>query len=189
MHAHGNFAFHHIPKTGGTSVIKLLHLTGKPFKIVSKSSHEPLSSRRGRKNLKKFKYIYTNIRDPFARIVSLYEFSGDGGQRNKFREGCTCFKEFFYDKWYPNTENRDWFRSTEEFIVVDGKIPEKLTIVKLEEIDEVWPKIITKHFGKRVLMVPRENTTIHDEPMLYFDEEMIEKVKQKEGWVLEYYNL
>jgi len=75
----------------------------------------------------------------------------------------------------------------EEFLLIDGKVPENITIVKLEEIDKVWPKIIKKHFGLEISLLPRENTTIHREPMEYFDEEMIEKVKQKEGWILKYY--
>lgn len=174
-----DICFLHIPKTGGTSVRKLLGLTGASIKQTG-NNHIPIVTRKGRRYIRKHGCIYTNVRDPFARIVSLHQFS----TRSKEME----FKKFF-DEWFFNPKKLDWLKSMEEYLMLDGKVPENLTIVKLEEIDEVWPKIIEKHFGKKVLLVPKENATVHDEPMKYFDEGMIKKLKKKEGWVLEnFYN-
>ena len=179
MHVHGDFAFYHIAKTGGTSVRKLLYSTGLPFKQVTKD-HLPVTKWRARRWLKKCKYIYTNVRNPFARIVSLHQFST--------RRSKLPFKEFF-DEWFFNPRKLDWLKSMEEYLMLDGKIPENITIVKLEEINEVWPRIIEEHFGKKVLTVPQENRTLHDEPMTYFDNDMIKLVHEKEKWACDYYCL
>ena len=183
MHVHGNFAFYHIPKTGGTSVRKLLYSTGLPFKQVTKD-HAPITRWRTRRWLRKCKHVYTNVRDPFARVVSLYQFSNKPCEELRID-----FKKFFYEHWFPNPKKIDWLKSTEEFLLLDGKVPENITIIKLEEIDKVWPRIIEKHFGKKVLSVPQENRTLHNKPITYFDEEMIKLVHEKEKWACNYYCL
>jgi len=180
MYAHNDFAFHHVPKTGGMSVKKMLHLTGASMKQVAKD-HILLDSWKGHRCLKKYKHIYTNVRDPFARIVSLYKFWTT-------RRGEMSFDKFFYDCWLAKKKLYNPFRhTTDEYILVKGKVPENVTIIKLEEINEMWPQIINHHFGKKFLSVPRENTTYHKNPMEYFNDEMVNIMKKKEGWVIRNY--
>lgn len=180
MYVHGDFAFHHIPKTGGSSVKRMLLTTELPFKNVGKDVHTPLGEKK--EHLGKYKHIYTNVRDPYERIVSLYTFNT---LRRKFGVPEASFDDFFHNFWYPNPEKSEWLLSMEEHLLVAGSIPKKVKVLKLEDMKRAWPAIIKYNFDKDVLEVPRENTSLHGEPMEYFDKEMIEKVKQKEGWVLE----
>jgi len=187
VYAYGDFAFHHIPKTGGSSVKRMLLTTELPFKNIGDSEkpkvHTPLSEQK--EYLEKYEYIYTNIRNPFERIVSLYTFNT---LRRKFGVPEASFGDFFHNHWYLNPDKSEWLLSTEEYLLVDGSIPKKVILFRLEDIDYIWPKIIKFHFGKEVLEIPRENTTLHGDSMEYFDTEMIKKVNEKEGWVLSFYN-
>ena len=175
-----NFAFHHIPKTGGTSVKRMLLETGLPFRNIVEDVHAPLNEKK--KYLGKYKHIYTNVRNPYERIVSLYTFNT---LRRKFGVPEASFSDFFHDYWYLNPEKSEWLLSMEEHLFVDGDIPKKVKVLKLEDMERAWPAIIKYNFDKEVLKVPRENTSLHGEAMEYFDKEMIGKVKKKEGWVLE----
>ena len=61
--------------------------------------------------------------------------------------------------------------------------------MKLEEVDRYWPIIIKRHFGVNLQYVPKFNSTIHGDAMPYFDDDMIECVKEKEAWAIDQYCL
>lgn len=185
MLIHNDFCFYHLPKVGGTSVIELLKKTRLGF-IQLGNKHQPLSAKGC--NLRNYT-IYANIRNPFDRVVSMYEYNRQGGWRTLYKEWNMTFDKFVSEIWYPNTANSDELKSMDEHLFIDGQLPENVVLVKLEEINERWPQIIKQHFGVNVAEVPKANTTQHGDPMSYYTDETREQLKTKEGWACGVYNL
>ena len=184
MFVYKDFAFYHMNKCGGTSIKKILKQLNLDFKQIGKG-HHPLSSKKC--NLNKYR-IYTNIRNPYHRIVSMYEFARQV-IRGRHKNAPKDFEDFFYNYWLVNKPKTVEFYSQQEQLFVGGKLPENLTVVKLEDVDKYWPEIIKQHFNTEISFIPRMNMTIHGDPMEYFDKEMIEQVKQKERWAVNQYML
>jgi hypothetical protein len=186
-----DFAFYHMNKCGGTSIRKILARLDRHFKQVGKG-HEPLGKK---KKLNKYKHVYVNIRNPFHRIVSMYEFekqilSIPAAGNKLYKHGIPIdFNDYLYNFWLSNENKIPEFFTQQDLLFVEGKLPENVQLIKLEEVDQHWPSIISRHFDTNITMVPRMNTTMHGNPMEYFDDEMYEAVKNKEHWVAKLYNL
>jgi len=178
---HQHFAFYHMNKAGGTSICKMLESLPYKWEQVGKK-HTPLS----RKDFPEFSEyaVYTNIRNPFSRIVSIYEYRRQFSQRTRFK--TVSFNEFFYEYWLAKP--LDEFKPQHEYLFLNGKIPENVHCVKLEEAETWWPSIVKSHFGRDV-EVPRLNTTAHGDPMGYFRGGMVKAVKTKEWWACGEYGL
>ena len=184
MFVYKDFAFYHMNKCGGTSIKKILKQLNLKFKQIGKG-HYPLSSKKC--DLNKYR-IYTNIRNPYHRIVSMYEF-GKQVVQGRYKDMPENFKDFFYNCWLDNKKDAKDFYSQQKQLFVGGTLPENLSLIKLEEIGKHWPEIIKQHFNVEISFIPKMNTTMHGDPMKYFDEEMIEQVRQKEQWAVKQYNL
>jgi len=174
-----NFAFYHTNKCGGTSISQLLNTLGVKFEQVGKK-HTPIIT-------KDYDItgltVYATIRDPFARIVSMYSYGKDFSQRKRFKD--LSFKDFLYD-WYFG-KNQYIFWPIHEHLFFDGQLPENIVPVKIEECNSKWPEIIEKHFGKKVSRIPWVNTSTHGEPIGYYSSDMKADVAKKEWWAVERY--
>ena len=185
-----NFAFQHINRTGGSSVKRAIRtLVGKSDEGSNPliNAHRTMASRLDRIRLLHPEIdidnlsMYTNVRSPFARIVSIYSTR----KRRDVYLGRS-FKWFFYNVYMRSTTIPN--AAIDRFILNrKGKAPRNLTIVRFEEIKRVWPDIIYRHFGKRIDKFPHVTPSDHDIPMSYFDKDMIKKVLRKEDWVVRNY--
>lgn len=184
-----NFAFQHINRTGGTSVKRMLRgIAGDPDKgsLWGKIEHRPLDVRlkRIREQFSNIDIdnipIYVNVRNPFDRIVSIFAYRRKRGKYFK-----VYFKNFFYNMYMKTA--RAVNDAEEAFCCVDGVKPENVRVVKFEDINHEWPRIVSEHFGPQIDIWPKMNSSLHDEPMSYFNKRMIDEVLQKEKWVIENY--
>ena len=159
-------------------------IAGEPDKLSAPpgARHQPMSHRLGvlRNDIQiDDMKIYANIRNPFARLVSIYFYRLEHGKAR-----AKSFKEFFY-KFY-GVSKRTPNGPIDKMILEHRKVPSNLTIVKLEKASDVWPRIIKRHFGKQVEL-PTVNTSTHNDPLSYFDKEMRSIVKKLDKWVIRNY--
>ena len=183
-----DFIFYHMYKCGGTSVKKMLLRLRLPSEQLGKG-HLPLSTYADKVDLDAYR-IYANIRNPYARIVSMFEFIRQ--MKYTRRPQDLPFESFFYDWFMDKKKSKEYpeFSSRQDSLFVGGKLPETLYVIKLEDVDRFWPRIIKRHFDFDVQFVPRFNTTIHQkDTMEYFDADMIKEVKKKEAWAIDQYCL
>ena len=180
-----SFAFLHIPNCGGSSVRQML--TGIKKVEWREIGHRGPSIKHthldGLSGIKDFN-IYCNIRNPFTRIVSIYEKRRQQSAVNAFR--YMNFEQFFYDQYLGNKGMAH--TPIHEYFIVKGKIPGNINFVPLEGANESWPKIIKQYFDT-VVNLPHINSTIHKNDMGYFDNQMMFHVKQKEWWACEQYSI
>ena len=186
-----NLAFLHINRTGGSSVTRvLMNAFGTPDEgsTLSRYSggkgniHQPLSER-----LEDLEYlgvnissliIYTNIRDPFERAVSLWA--------KLFENGVTSntFKTFFYTSLLEGKRTKIGLtRGTfEEYLSVGGEIPSNLVPIRFEE-DWVsqWKDII----GDHSIEFPHQTPSFHGLAHSYFDKEMKRLMIEREIWFID----
>ena len=191
--------FYHMYKCGGTSVKKLLFRLNKDAEMLTGKKqqgetfgkgHEPLSLYKNKVDYNNYR-LYANIRNPYARIVSMYEFVSQMKRAN-IRYKDLTFKRFFYEWFLNEKQNKRYpeFSSQQDSLFVEGKLPETLFTIKLEDVDRFWPRIIKKHFNFDMQFMPRFNTTAHQkDTMEYFDADMIKEVKKKEAWAIDQYCL
>ena len=190
LYSKNNFAFQHINRTGGLSVKSvLLSVAGEPDdgSAIIEFAHMSLVDCLDR--LKKVcpetdmsdVAIYTNIRDPFSRLVSIYSFRH--GKRGIYKG--RSFGWFFHT-FYMSDKSDITTGPTRPFMVdEDGNIHENLEVVRFEELSEKWPEIVLKHFGVEVNHWPKVNISNHESPMKYFTDSMIEIVLDRDKWFIE----
>lgn len=184
-----NFAFQHINRTGGTSVRRMIKgIAGDPDKgsAFGRVDHRSMKSAL-RAIGRRFPDIpitempiYVNVRNPFDRIVSIYFYRRKNGKYPHIH-----FRNYFYNMFMPG--GRVVNEAQEAFCCVRGRFPDNVIVVKFEELSNRWKHIIEFHFGPQIDIFPKMNSTVHDDPMIYFDDKMIEKVLEKEKWVVENY--
>jgi hypothetical protein len=121
--------------------------------------------------------VYCNIRNPFERLVSIYEFRT---LRHRKYDG---FKGFFYNCYVPASTipNGPIYR----FITLNNEIPGFIKPIMFTNIRTQWPKIIKKHFNVDIELpwhnkAPRQ----YYKTMQYFDNEMIKIVLEKDQLII-----
>jgi hypothetical protein len=175
-----DLAFYHINKTGGTSVNKfLMSLLGVPKNINKTYLHEPLKFKIERLG-KKFEEltVFTTIRNPYARFVSLYTFR-NGLYRNKSGQ-----------KEKRDLSFRDWLAEEPEFAITEclSPVPDNLTIIKLENIELELKKFLTKVLGREISgEIPHIKQTKHAPYTEYYDDDLKRLVYNREKWVFDNY--
>lgn len=176
-----NFGFYHVPKCGGTSIIQMLQSLPYKWEQIGEK-HVPLSAKDYDSS---GLTLFANIRNPFARIVSIYEYNRQFSQEKRFRE--IDFRSFFYEHFLnPEDKDSQAHRPIHEYLLIDGSLPENLSVVHLEKSEVIWPDII-KVFFNREVVIPKVNSTIHDDPIGYFDERMRNEVIKREWWAFDQY--
>ena len=180
-----NFAFLHINKTGGLTIKHILNeLVGKHTSGIDQ--HRTLKFEYIRKATRYPDFdickipIYTNVRNPFDRIVSMYAYRKF---RLNYKQRGITFKNFFYNIYMKgNVVNGP----ISEFLLVNAGLPKNVNVVRLEDIDKEWPKIIKKHFNKDIGNIPKINKS-NKLTAYTFNSKMIDLVLDREKWVIKNY--
>ena len=177
-----NFAFQHVNRCGGTSITRtLVSIAGSPHELSAPPgmAHQPMKTRINNliKHIRVDKMsIYVNVRNPFERLLSIYSY-------RRSRNKCVgmSFKDFFYRHYANYTRTPDGPISP--MILVRRGIPINVKVVKLEDINKVWPTIIKNHFNKDV-EIPKLNSVSRRAPLSCYTREMKEIVKKLDWWVI-----
>lgn len=179
-----NLAFQHINRCGGISTCHMLdEVLGEPDEEALGGRHVPLFHKW---RLLKHCYgldinsldIYANIRSPFARLVSIYHY------RKINRIGAVAglnFEDWFYLRYVRRPRYTD--RPIRHYLMLNRAVPTNVTIVRLEDASDVWPKIILERLNIKTTF-PHLNKSKHEDPMSYFDANMRKVVMTKERWLL-----
>ena len=181
------FAFYHIPRTGGQSIEHLLQFNKQlehPGWLRLGQVHAPLH----RQPVIVEDYdIFTNIRNPFDRLVSLYELIKAGGVHFIKFDRNVSFPEFIYDHWGQKADKHDEYNTQEEHLFIDGELPENITLIKMEEMNQLWPEVIRYYFGHEGIKIPHKNSVPHADSMTYYNNDLINFVQKREDWVMQFY--
>ena len=205
--------FIHIPKTGGTSVKKLLLNLKNPelsfydkvkYYYYEEIKRKKLLSRHG-KAIEYFNFFesdlwsnslkFTCVRNPWDLMVSSYHWWIQHGQKfsklNLMYNDISkmSFNEFMNSKYGKEMINecngnaQDWFLDNSKKIIVDG-------IIKLEnfnfEFKELLDKSKKSFHGN--IDLSKENTTIRENYQKYYNKETKQIIKDRFKYLIEYCN-
>ena len=205
--------FIHIPKTGGTSVKKLLlNLKNPQLSFYDKVKYyhyeeikrKKLLSRHGKaiEFLDFFKndiwnnsLKFTCVRNPWDLMVSSYHWWIQYGQKfsnlNLMYTDISkmSFNEYINSKYGKEMINEctgnaeDWFLDENKKIIVDG-------IVKLENFNSEFKELLhtsgKKFYGN--INLPKENTTIRKKYQSYYNKDTKQIIKDRFKFLIEYCN-
>lgn len=154
--------FIHIPKTGGSSFNKWIKLNMPDNAEHSQINH--ISVIQAKQLYKDLGFTFAFVRNPFARLVSMYHFIGQRAieriekrkQGRKVKQNTTNNEDliiaseynkgfdYWIESWYYNTDdfmntpNGEWNRRNPQSWWLDAPID---LVIKLEEIDQQFNKI------------------------------------------------
>lgn len=177
-----NFAFQHINRCGGMSVVSVLDsIDSYHFGPPPGGRHKSLYERVRTIELKRRDIdwhelsIYANVRDPFSRLVSIFTY-----------RGLKNF-EHFINHIYCNSRGTSRMPNSpiEKFVTLDGEKPENVTLIKIEDSSVMWPDIIKKHFGITINAWPVVNTSSHGDTMSYYNYQTYSRVYKMDKWIID----
>ena len=170
------WAFIHIPKTAGYNFIK--RIENKPGVINAHKdlarhmNHQPLQWRLDRGTLNKEQYIFTFVRNPYARIVDLYNHMLTSGNN----PGLPEFKEYIMtdvvDTKTPAGLDYDFGWPQYKSIENDQGID-----VRCYKMEKELP-LVEDYIG-HIFTDTRLNSREYDPWQTYYDSETKEKVNEK----------
>ena len=151
---HGEYAFIHINKCGGTSIETALDI---PVKV-----HDTARQRCNKIGRDAWNRIFTFavVRNPYDRVASLYRYrirtnqTGLGDDRIDLNDWV---REVWQNRNPAYVDQPIMFASCFEWVTDDDGVIMVDEIIKLEEIDTGWTKVSSKIDGPDTL--PRANTT------------------------------
>ena len=185
-----NWAFIHIPKTGGTSINKVLESDKNTEFLTSHDSIRLLPSN----DL----FTFTFVRNPYSRLVSWWNYiqteyqshrqNGipDGGEywKNLCNEIVTKNKDF---KSFVRAENPLWFPRTSSEFISDKDENNLLDFIgRTENLQEDFDYICDK-IGIPRQELPHKNKSKHKSYTEYYDDETKQIVAEKYRKDIEYF--
>jgi hypothetical protein len=185
MYVYGNgFAFLHLIKCGGNSIRRTI--PEKPILRFSlpRYKHQSLSFiKKGIGDKFNDITIYANVRNPFDRLVSLCFYTNKWWRRSGLND-VEFFNRWLWEKFSGNYTCLD--NPFDCMLLIDGKIPENVNVVRLEDANDIYPSIFKKHFG-REFSLRKENKSEHRDYRVYYDSLSEQYVREREHWVLNNY--
>ena len=162
-----NFAFIHIPKTGGTSINRALGLADEHKTAMQ------LRGRLGERWDRKFRFAF--VRNPWDRAVSSFRFALDQNKDSRFV--ALTFREWlrlafverhplYFDLPVSFLPQFDWISDQEDNLLVDF-------VGRFENLQADFAKVCER-IGCAGLKLPHYNSTKHDDYRSYYDDESIE---------------
>jgi hypothetical protein len=164
--------FVHLPKCGGTSVKSALSLDlyGHPFLADMLLN-----------GLNKGVNVCTVSRNPYARLVSSYEYLKKGGEYNRTFKSLVLDRfdsfEDFIINWLDEESIHTWIHLVPqvEFLKVDNKVVVDCYI-KLENIDDEWSAIKKYFSSAEKLEVKNSSSTSERDWADYYNDDLKSKV-------------
>ena len=188
-------AYLHINKTGGTSIKQhLVDITHPAHAIQMGPTHGPLASKVRLLGERFYDYtILTSIRNPYARLLSIYLF-----RRRRFKDGEEApamkaahglpFKRWFVETIKHSTRLTDL--SISDSILIEGMLPDNVYLVAVEsltkDIDRFVKDVMEIGTDKQVPHVNRTDL-IKGHHKKYYDSEMAQLVHEWDKWVIDNY--
>jgi hypothetical protein len=177
--------FIHIPKTAGRSLIDTYQ------DIFIDAHHSPFLSYKNLlgKNISNVD-IFSIVRNPWARIFSAYNYLirgglglTDPGMGSIIKNDCENFEQFIKE-WLPKngTHSYTHFLPQHEFLCDWRGILAVSNIIKLEELDSLWPGMTTK-LGIENRPLPKNNTSESLNYQDFYDNQsimIVEKLYKKD---------
>tara|TARA_R100000005_G_C4943197_1_gene166840 strand:- start:383 stop:952 length:570 start_codon:yes stop_codon:yes gene_type:complete len=170
------YLFVHIPKSGGTSIKRILtndfktgHIPAKTY--WEKGDHHSLVT------------SFSIVRNPFDRLVSSYfHLKKEDKKLNRVTTKEDTFKSWFHNVFsnYPlTTKHYSWIYTLPQhyWITYKDKIVIE-NILKIENLDEDVKKFSSKYNLNLPTAIPRLNKTSHSHYSTYYDKEMIKVVEK-----------
>ena len=188
-------AYLHINKTAGTSIkAHLTDLAGPKNVRQMGPTHGPLSANLRILGNRFYDYnILVSIRNPFARLMSIYLF-----RRTRFEEGDQSpatqaaynrpLKQWFTDVVKKSQRLTDL--SITDSILVDGELPPNVNIIAMETLNKDFDRfrddVLKIRTNKRM---PHLNKTNYGREYYtkYFDNELTQAVYEWDKWVIDEY--
>lgn len=199
--------FLHVPKAGGSSIVRTLlevlprpvhyslpvdHAADVPEGVerFEGIAHEGLAEaravleRRGR-DLDGFDTIIACIRDPFELEVSRFSFLRQ--DLNKYNHGPQQAVALLGDfELFAACSRPHGSRPPEVYYMLDGATPANLRIVRLENVDEELPRCLAgAGIEVGAARVPHYNRSEHDDVSRYYTAAAEQAVYDKYRWVID----
>jgi chondroitin 4-sulfotransferase 11 len=163
-----NFAFIHIPKTGGTSINRALGLADE---------HKTALQLRGRLGAERWerKFRFAFVRNPWDRAVSAFKFARDRNKDSRFV--ALSFRDWlrlayverhplYFDTPVSFLPQFDWISDDSDCVLVDF-------VGRFENLAVDFTNVCER-IGRKVPTLPHHNSTKRDDYRSYYDDESIE---------------
>lgn len=166
-----NLTFLHIPKNGGSSIVKWLQTNIPEHDVIRSHSSLSMLSEHW-----KIERVFTTVRNPWARVVSSYFYLKQSGFYWEFNN---IHSEDQFPTWEQYIKNLDFKLSdwntlkTNQYEWMDGKVD---YILKCENLNEDF-KQIQELLGCSEPL-PYINTSKHDDYRTYYNTEQQEFVRK-----------
>src|SRR5262249_35826241 len=182
-------AYHHIHKTGGTSVKVFLKSFLSDLHAVDYWPHHALVvdlgilDRRG-VDVAKLR-VLTTVRDPLEHVVSIYHFwktrGRDAGRDHVRAARDLPFPEFV--RYFVTCGHPDC-RVYDELLLIGGAVPPNLRILRLEHLVSDMERVLNDEWGIDVpVSFPRANTNEHGPAAMHYDGATARHVLDRYAWV------
>lgn len=187
-----NFSFIHIPKTGGSSIQKIINNSTKKIKLYDHSSYQNWAKN---KIIKDPNIKFTIVRNPYDRLVSAYFYLKDGGANNELDLGYkkkldkfNSFENFIENLDYNLIYDILHFVPQHEYIVYQNNIIID-NIIHLENLNVEFENF-SKKYNLENISVPFTNKSKHENFENYIEKysirEKIYKLYEKDFNLLNY---
>lgn len=164
------FIFVAVPKTGTSSIEKVLGEYGDEELEKGKVKHVPL--RFTGDLLEKPYYKFCFFRNPWGRMVSLYHYHVRQGDNFLSRD----YKDVPFNKWLRKALLGGMLERQTDYITHRGALIPDVAIYKFEELDDSW-KHICKTLDIEWSPLPHINKSKHDHYSKYYAPETIHAVE------------
>jgi hypothetical protein len=182
-------AFFHMMKCGGTSIVEWLREIDLNHQTITKEAyHEPLSNKvAALGNEFSDTHVFTLLRNPYAIPVSFYTF---WRQFPREHSGDTIiahdqdFTSFL--QWYlqiARQKRLDGPYHPKHYLMVDGRLPSNLNILRLENCAEEIPRFLASHDITLRYQRYFSNMSKRDHPISsYYNEYLARQVYNAFNW-------
>jgi hypothetical protein len=190
--------FHHVPKTAGTSIRHYLSMVLSEEYTILGTQHVPIEKIYNKipKNMK----VFTVIRNPYERLISLYNYRKEKSIRRKKNKGKitaslaavhnTSFKKWIINWIIPNiSKGNGIHQSITNSITINGAVPKKLNVIRMEDNMETSIKSLLKiNTNKKI---PYNNKSkqkyLKGSYLEHYDSELLSIVYELEKYIFDRY--